>query len=124
MNSKRGSVDFKFIWKNLTYSLIGCLGEETSTILCQQFHTSYRHGKVKTSKVSHQETLSSQFAVLMPAGVGTEEQKGRKTRKGRFKMKDVFHFHLKTSTAFFVTVSVPDQLQISPLHHQVESIVC
>ena len=40
VNSKRGSVDFKFIWKNLIVSLIGCLSEEISTILCQQFHTS------------------------------------------------------------------------------------
>lgn len=38
VNSKRGSIDFNFIWKNLIYSMIECLGEATSTILCQQFH--------------------------------------------------------------------------------------
>lgn len=76
---------------------------------------SHRHGKVKTSKVSHQITHSSQSVVLMPAWEEGEvkEQKEKNTQKRRFKMKDIFHFPLRESTAHML-VSVPDQLQTPP----------
>lgn len=75
----------------------------------------HRHGKVKTSKVSHQITHSSQLVVRMPAWEEGEvkKQKERNKQKGRFKMKDIFHFHLRELTAHLL-VSVPDQLQPPP----------
>lgn len=75
---------------------------------------SHRHGKVKTSKVTHPVTRSSQFAFLMQLGRELKSRKRGKHKKRRLKMKDIFHFHLRDSTALFVTVSVPDQLQTSP----------
>lgn len=75
---------------------------------------SHRHGKVKTSKVSHQVTCSSQFVVLMPARAGVKEQKEKKTQKRRFKMKHIFYFPLRESTTHLVTFVVLDPLQTPP----------
>lgn len=54
---------------------------------------SHRHGKVKTSQVSHRITHSSQLVVLMPAwgDGGVKEQKEKNTQK---KTENEIHFPL------------------------------